>query len=214
MKLYSYFRSSAAYRVRIALALKNIEYDIIPVHLINNGGEHKLPEYAALNPQQLVPALQLDDSTVITQSLAILEYLEAIYPSPALLTGDAVQHAKIRAFCQAIACDIHPLNNLRVLKYLSHQFAISDEQKSAWYEHWVVDGFDAIEQMLDDHSQFCFGNTPTMADCCLVPQVYNTKRFDIDLSKYPNIVRVFENCMGLAAFISASPEQQMDAPKA
>lgn len=212
MKLYSYFRSSAAFRVRIALALKNLDYDIVPVHLVNNGGEQKSPEYAAVNPQKLVPALQLDDGTVLTQSLAIMEYLETAYPSPSLLTGDAVKDAKIRAFCQAIACDIHPLNNLRVLQYLTGNFAITDAQKADWYKHWIVEGFAALESQLDGNSRFCFGDTPTMADCCLIPQVYNAKRFDTDLSNYPKIVRIFDNCMALPAFVTASPERQIDAP--
>ncbi|MFW2176526.1 MULTISPECIES: maleylacetoacetate isomerase [unclassified Moraxella] len=210
MKLYSYFRSSASFRVRIALALKNIAVELQPIHLLKQGGEHKLPSYADLNPQKLVPVLQLDDGTVIGQSLAIMEYLEECYPTPALLEGDAVHKAKIRAFCQAIACDIHPLNNLRVLAYLNQQLHVTAEQKTEWYQHWVTLGFEAIEAMLGDDT-FCFGDTPSMADCCLIPQVYNAKRFDCDLTAFPKIVRIYEHCMSLPAFISASPEQQPDA---
>lgn len=213
MKLYSYFRSSAAFRVRIALALKNLDFEVIPVHLVKDGGEQKMPAYAELNPQKLVPALQINDETVITQSLAIMEYLESTYPSPALLPGDAINQAKIREFCQAIACDIHPLNNLRVLQYLTNNFEVTEEQKQSWYQHWIITGFNSIEVLIDAEGQYCFGDTPTLADCCLIPQVYNAKRFKIDLTQYTNISRVFNHCMQLPAFIDASPESQLDAPK-
>lgn len=213
MKLYSYFRSSAAYRVRIALALKNLPFDLVPVHLVNHGGEQKSPEYTSINPQQLVPALITDSGEVLTQSLAILEYLEETYPQTPLLPTDTVARAKVRALCQAIACDIHPINNLRVLKYLSHELQITDAQKNTWYRHWIDEGFMALEKMLTDSEDFCVANSPTLADCCLIPQVYNALRFDCDMTKYPKIWRIYQHCNTLAAFIDASPQQQRDAPK-
>jgi maleylacetoacetate isomerase len=169
MKLYSYFRSSAAYRVRIALNLKQLDYVIQPVHLLKN--EQQQESYIALNPSQLVPSL-IDQDQSFIQSLNILEYLEERYPSLPLLPTDLVERAKVRAFSQTIACDIHPLDNLRVLKYLKHELAVNDEQKNQWYQHWIIEGFKSLEmQLKDSNGQFCFGTQATFADCCLIPQV-------------------------------------------
>ena len=211
MKLYSYFRSSAAYRVRIALNLKNLSYEVIPVHLINNGGEQRSQAYTQLNPTQLVPTLSIGEAA-IGQSLAILEYLEEQFPQVPLLPKDALLRAHVRSFAQHIACDIHPINNLRVLQYLSQDLQISDEQKQAWYAHWIHKGFTALEtELAQRNTDFCFGDTPTIADCYLVPQVYNAQRFKLDLSAYPNILKVNHNCNQLPAFQLAAPEQQIDA---
>lgn len=211
MKLYGYFRSSAAYRVRIALNLKGLEADQLPVSLID--GEQQQDAYRALNPQGLVPALATEQG-LLTQSLAIIEYLESQHPTPALLPGDAWQQAQIRAFALSLACDIHPLNNLRVLKYLSGELAVADAQKSAWYSHWIQAGFAALEAQLADHAgDYCFGINPTLADVCLVPQVYNAKRFNVDLSAFPTILRITDHCNAQPAFQAAQPERQPDAPK-
>ncbi|NNP70249.1 maleylacetoacetate isomerase [Acinetobacter sp. Ac_5812] len=208
MKLYSYFRSSAAYRVRIALNLKALPYETEAVHLVKN--EQQLASYRALNPSQLVPTL-LDQDQTFTQSLSILEYLEERYPAKALLPKDLVQRAKVRAFAQSIACDIHPINNLRVLKYLQNDLAISNEQKTLWYRHWILEGFHSLEmQLQQSNGQFCFGSQPTFADCCLIPQVYNAKRFKIDLSAFPKIESIYQHCLTLPAFLNATPEQQPD----
>ncbi|ENW92334.1 maleylacetoacetate isomerase [Acinetobacter dispersus] len=208
MKLYSYFRSSAAYRVRIALNLKTLPYETEAVHLVKN--EQQLASYRALNPSQLVPTL-LDQDQTFTQSLSILEYLEERYPAKALLPKDLVERAKVRAFAQSIACDIHPINNLRVLKYLQNDLAISNEQKTLWYRHWILEGFHSLEMQLQhSNGQFCFGSQPTFADCCLIPQVYNAKRFKIDLSAFPKIESIYQHCLTLPAFLNATPEQQPD----
>jgi len=208
MKLYSYFRSSAAYRVRIALNLKALPYKTEAVHLVKN--EQQLASYRALNPSQLLPTL-LDQDQTFTQSLSILEYLEERYPAKALLPKDLVERAKIRAFAQSIACDIHPINNLRVLKYLQNDLAISNEQKTLWYRHWILEGFHSLEMQLQhSNGQFCFGSQPTFADCCLIPQVYNAKRFKIDLSAFPKIESIYQHCLTLPAFLNATPEQQPD----
>ncbi|ENX57786.1 MULTISPECIES: maleylacetoacetate isomerase [Acinetobacter] len=208
MKLYSYFRSSAAYRVRIALNLKALPYETEAVHLVKN--EQQLASYRALNPSQLVPTL-LDQDQAFTQSLSILEYLEERYPAKALLPKDLIERAKVRAFAQSIACDIHPINNLRVLKYLQNDLAISNEQKTQWYRHWILEGFHSLEMQLQhSNGQFCFGSQPTFADCCLIPQVYNAKRFKIDLSAFPKIESIYQHCLTLPAFLNATPEQQPD----
>ncbi|MCH7389717.1 maleylacetoacetate isomerase [Acinetobacter dispersus] len=208
MKLYSYFRSSAAYRVRIALNLKTLPYETEAVHLVKN--EQQLASYRALNPSQLVPTL-LDQDQTFTQSLSILEYLEERYPAKALLPKDLVERAKVRAFAQSIACDIHPINNLRVLKYLQNDLAISNEQKTLWYRHWILEGFHSLEMQLQhSNGQFCFSSQPTFADCCLIPQVYNAKRFKIDLSAFPKIESIYQHCLTLPAFLNATPEQQPD----
>lgn len=211
MKLYGYYRSSAAYRVRIALALKGLDAEPAPVHL--RKGEQNVPAYAALNPARLVPALA-DGQRVLTQSLAIIEYLDETHPEPALLPGDPAARARIRALAQSVACDMHPLNNLRVLRYLVRTLGLSDERKNDWYRHWIATGFSALEAMLTREAgtgAFCHGDGVTLADVCLVPQVYNAERFGCDLAPYPTIRRVTEACRTLPAFEAAAPERQPDA---
>ena len=211
MKLYSYFRSSAAYRVRIALNLKGLPAEIVPVHLVKNGGEQHSAEYRQLNASELVPTL-IDDTFALSQSLSILEYLDEKYPEPALLPEQLQQRALIRAFSQNIACDIHPLNNLRVLQYLQNVFALSEGEKSTWYKHWIELGMRSLEaQLTESNGQFCFGEQATFADCCLIPQVYNAKRFNIDVSAFPKIESIYQHCMTLDAFQQAAPEAQIDA---
>lgn len=211
MQLYTYFRSSAAYRVRIALNLKGLNADLIPVHLVNNGGEQHSEAYKALNPSELVPTFVEDDFN-LSQSLSILEYLDEQYPNVALLPQDAQQRALVRAFSLAIACDIHPLNNLRVLQYLTGTLNVTDEQKTVWYKHWVETGFITLEALLaESNGKFCFGDQATIADCCLIPQVYNALRFNIDLSAYPKIASIYQYCNTLAAFQNAAPEAQQEA---
>lgn len=208
MKLYSYFRSSAAYRVRIALALKGLDADILPINLLK--GEQKSDDYLAINPQGLIPSLQVDDA-VLSQSLAIMEYLEEVDNTVPLLPSDPVARASVRAMAQLIACEVHPLNNLRVLQYLTGELGVDDATKMTWYAHWIHQGFISLEAMLKQHAgQFCYGDTPTMADCCLIPQVYNAKRFNVELSSYPTIMRIYEHCNSLPAFIQAQPENQID----
>lgn len=210
MKLYSYFRSSASYRVRIALALKGLAYETVPVNLL--AAEQKSSEYKHVNPQGLVPALE-DGGQILGQSLAIMEYLDEAYPNtPALLPTDIKSRAIVRALAQLVACEIHPLNNLRVLQHLTGVMGLSENDKLAWYTHWIHAGFTMLEAELTQHAgKFCFGDTPTMADCCLVPQVFNAKRFDVELSAYPTINRIVEHCESLDAFIAASPAKQVDA---
>ena len=211
MKLYSYFRSSAAYRVRIALNLKGLPAEIVPVHLVKNGGEQHSAEYRQLNASELVPTL-IDDTFALSQSLSILEYLDEKYPEPALLPKQIQQRALIRAFSQNIACDIHPRNNLRVLQYLQNVFALSEGEKSTWYKHWIELGMRSLEaQLTESNGQFCFGEQATFADCCLIPQVYNAKRFNIDVSAFPKIESIYQHCMTLDAFQQAAPEAQIDA---
>ncbi|MDO4696866.1 MAG: maleylacetoacetate isomerase [Neisseria sp.] len=212
MKLYSYYRSSAAYRVRIALNLKQLPYEISTVHLLRNGGEQKTTEYAAVNPQQLVPTLE-DKGLLLTQSLAIIEYLDEAYPKTPLLPADSAGRAKVRILSHLIACDVHPLNNLRVLQYLKNCLGVGEQDKNTWYAHWIRQGLEAFEQHLKEPSagRFCYGDTPSMADCCLIPQLYNARRFQIDLSPYPNILRIEQECAGLPAFQTAAPENQPDA---
>lgn len=213
--LYSYWRSSAAYRVRIALNLKGMAYAIAPVHLVRDGGEQHHDDYRALNPLQTVPTL-VDGTHVIRESLAIIEYLEEAYPdTPRLLPRSARACARVRALAQMVACDIHPLGNLRVLQYLTRELGASDEQKLGWSRHWIEVGFKAIEAVLagSDHTgKFCEGDTPTLADCCLMPQVYNARRFGVSLPRYPTIVAIDAACGKLDAFRQASPEAQADAP--
>jgi maleylpyruvate isomerase len=213
LKLYTYFRSSAAYRVRIALNLKGVAYQAIPVHLLRGGGEQLQESYRAVNPSALVPALD-DGGTILTQSLAIMEYLEEVYPQPALLPQDAVSRAKARALALSIACDIHPVNNLRVLKYLKHTLRVSEQAKTDWYCHWVREGLAAVEAHLvqaQGAHAFCHGDAPGLADCCLVPQVFNAQRYSIDLTPYPTISAIHARCAQLAPFIAAHPAQQADA---
>ncbi len=213
MKLYDYFRSSASYRVRIGLHLKGLAYESVPVHLVRDGGEQLKADYRAVNPSALVPSLH-DDGATITQSLAILEYLDEMHPIAPLLPRDALGRARVRSLALTIACDIHPLNNLRVLKYLVKQAGLTEEAKNAWYVHWVQEGFAALEAHLagsPDTGRFCHGDTPTLADCLLVPQVFNAVRFNIDMTPYPAIMRIDAACRALPAFMAAHPSQQADA---
>lgn len=215
MKLYGYWRSSAAYRVRIALNLKGLSCEHHAVHLVKDGGQQHQTEYLALNPQALVPVL-VDDELVLTQSLAILEYLEERYPEPALLPADIQRRARVRALANLIACDVHPLNNLRVLQYLTHDMSQDTDARDHWYRHWITKGLTAFEMLLQQEqarrdSPFCDGESPTIADICLVPQVYNAKRFNVPLDDFPHIVRISQHCNRLAAFQDAAPERQADA---
>jgi maleylacetoacetate isomerase len=216
MKLYSYFRSSASYRVRIALNLKDLPYETIPVHLLKDGGEQFAPAYRELNPDALVPAL-VDDAAAgaaLTQSLAIIEYLEETHPQPALLPSAAVDRAFVRGLALSIACEIHPLNNLRVLRYLIRTLKVEEDAKNAWYRHWCEQGLAALETTLARDKrvgQFCFGDTPSLADCCLVPQIANAQRFNCDLSRMPTVMRINEACLALEAFQKAAPAKQPDA---
>ncbi len=213
MTLYSYWRSSAAWRVRIALALKALPHDIQPVHLLKDGGQQHQAGYRRLNPQARVPTL-LDGERVLTQSLAIIEYLDECYPEPPLLPATPRERARVRAMAQLVACDIHPVNNLRVLQRLEQQFGADGEAKTQWMHHWMGDGFDALEQMLADNpatGDFCEGDHPSLADLCLVPQLYNARRFQLDLSPWPEIRRIESNCLALPAFSDTAPEQQPDA---
>lgn len=217
MQLYTYFRSSASYRVRIALNLKGIDFDQIPVHLVKNGGEQFSELFRAINPESLVPAL-VDDhegqQIALSQSLAIIEYLEEKYPARPLLPKDISDRAYVRALSLAIACDIHPVNNLRILKYLSANFAATDEQKNAWYRHWCELGLQTFEQRLASDPRrglFCFGDQPGMADCCLIPQIYNAQRFQCDLSAMPIMMDINQRCLELDAFQRAAPAAQADA---
>ena len=211
MKLYTYFRSSAAYRVRIALALKGLAYDSAPVHLVRDGGQQHRPDYLAVNPQGLVPAL-VDGGRVITQSLAILEYLEEKHPKPALLPRDPAQRAQVRAACLAIACDIHPLNNLRVLNYLRQTLGQDETAVSTWYAHWIAAGFEGLEKSLQASAgAYCFGDTVTLADVCLVPQMANARRFKVDVTPCPLLSAICDRLGALPAFQQAVPENQPDA---
>lgn len=213
MKLYTYFRSSAAYRVRIALALKGIAAELAPVHLVNGGGEQFSAAYDGKNPQHLVPLLEHGE-LLLPQSLAIIEYLDETHPQPPLLPADARGRARVRALSQVIACDIHPIDNLRVLKYLTDKLGVSPEQKTDWYRHWVALGLEALERQVahaPETGRYCHGDQPTMADCCLVPQLYNARRFDCDLSPYPTLTAIAARCEALPAFASALPENQPDA---
>ena len=213
-QLYDYFRSSSSYRVRIALNIKNLDYEIIPIHLMNEGGQQLKAEYKAINPQGLVPTLvDTTQGITLTQSLAIIEYLEEQYPEPALLPGDPLQRAKIRACAQLIACEIQPMNNLRVLKYIKAPLQLSDDVKMQWYHHWITVGFDALEKILKQSysGAYCFGNQPTLADVCLMPQVYNALRFEFSLDDYPTIQRIHEHCTNQSAFEKALPENQTQA---
>jgi maleylacetoacetate isomerase len=211
VKLYGYFRSSAAYRVRCALALKNLEVETAFVHLMK--GEQYSPEYTRINPQNLVPVLE-DEGTLLYQSLAIMQYLDERYPDPPLLPADALGRARVRSLALLIACEIHPLNNPRVLNYLTGKFGISEDQKLEWYHHWVITGFTPLEKRLSTEPgtrRFCHGDTPGFADCVLVPQVANARRFKVDLSAFPIICRIDEACRELEPFHKAAPENQPDA---
>jgi maleylpyruvate isomerase len=213
IRLYSYFRSSASYRVRIALQLKGQAYETIPVHLLNHGGEQFAPAFSILNPQSLVPVMAVDEHH-LTQSLAMLEYLEERFPEPPLLPAGLVERAHVREIALAIACDIHPLNNLRVLRMLKQELGLSDEVKQRWIVHWIELGFAALETTLAasvQRGRFCYGDTPTMADCCLVPQIFNARRFEVDMTPYPTLVAIEQACQTLPAFQQAAPGAQPDA---
>lgn len=213
MKLHSYWRSSAAYRVRIALHLKQVGFETIPVHLLRDGGQQHHVDFQQRNPSELVPVLE-DDHVMLNQSLAIIEYLDETYPEPALLPKASLARARVRALALDIACDIHPLNNLRVLQYLTGPLALTEQQKLAWIQHWLAVGFTAFEQRLAcSAGQYCYGDSVSLADICLVPQVYNALRFNLALQPYPNISRIYQHCQQLAAFALAAPEQQPDAER-
>lgn len=213
--LYGYWRSSAAYRVRIALNLKAMDYAVVPVHLVRDGGEQHRDGYRRLNPLQLVPTL-VDGDAVLRESLAIIEYLDDAYPETLrLLPRTAAARARVRGLAQIVACDIHPVGNLRVLQYLQRELGVDDAQKGAWSQHWIEAGLDAIEALLasEGHAgRFCEGDAPTLADCCLVPQVYNARRFGVALDPYPTITRIDAACTEMDAFRRAAPEAQPDAP--
>ena len=204
MKLHSYFRSSASFRVRIALELKGLSYDYAAVHVAR--GDHKKPPYADLSADTLVPLLEIDGQR-LSQSMAIIEYLDEKHPAPALLPADALGRARVRALAQSVACDIHPINNLRVLKYLVKELKSGEDAKNNWYRHWCREGLVGFEKQLGQlpESKYCYGNTPTQADCCLVPQIFNAQRFDTDLSSLPRTMAAFDACMALPAFQKAQP---------
>ena len=213
MRLYSFFRSSASYRVRIALNLKGLAADYVPINLRKGDGEQYEPPYRTMNAQSLLPSLE-DGGHVLTQSLAILEYLEETHPQPPLLPRDPVARARVRSLALAVACEIHPLNNTRVLKYLLGPMHVSQETHDAWYQHWIDTGLSALETRLAherETGRFCHGDTPGMADCCLIPQLYNARRVRRDLSAYPTLLRIEQACLALEPFQRAAPERQPDA---
>ncbi|MDB5956703.1 maleylacetoacetate isomerase [Ramlibacter sp.] len=205
MKLHNYFRSSASFRVRIALALKGLGYEYLPVHLVK--GEHRQEKYAAVSPSQLVPTLELDDGQLLGQSMAIIEYLDETHPNPPLLPSDPLGRAHVRALAQLVACEIHPLNNLRVLKYLVRELKVDEEAKNTWYRHWVRSGLEMVERELQrlPAARYAYGDTPTLADCCLVPQIFNGQRFNVDFSGLTRTMAAFEACMQHPAFQQAQP---------
>jgi maleylacetoacetate isomerase len=208
--LYSYFRSSAAYRVRIAFNLKGLSFDTVAIHLQRDGGLNRKPAYRAINPQMRVPALRLDSGELITQSLAIIEYLDEVYPQPPLLPRGSLERAQVRALAQLVACDMHPLNNVGPLRYLKNELGQDQGKIDAWYHHWVREGFDALEAMVSP-GPYCFGADVTLADLCLVPQVANARRLKVPLDAYPRVVAIDAACAKLSAFEAARPENQPDA---
>lgn len=215
LQLYSYWRSSAAYRVRIGLNLKGLAYDLLPVHLARDGGEQHLPAYREVNPQALVPVL-CHGQRRIAQSLAILEYLDEMWPQPPLLPATARERARARALALLVACDIHPLNNLRVLQYFEREWNVPQPERDEWVRHWITGGFRAFEALLADNpstGDFCDGDLPGLADCCLVPQVYNARRYGVDMGAFPTLQRIEAACLALPAFDAARPERQPDAPQ-
>ena len=213
MKLYSYWRSSAAYRVRIALNLKGLEYEVIPVHLLKDGGQQYQAGYRSINPQGLIPAL-VDGDISLGQSLAIMDYLETRYPDPALYPEAPEERAFVQQLALVVACDIHPLNNLRVLKYIKHTLKLDDDAKNEWIHHWIKNGFTALETLLNSRNRqgpYCHGEQVTIADASLIPQIYNARRFEIVMDDFPTLVRIEQACMELDAFRRAAPENQTDA---
>ena len=211
MKLFTYFRSSAAFRVRIALNLKGLAYEPVFVHLVK--GDHRKPEYAGKYPQGLLPTL-VTQGQALSQSLAIIEYLDETHPHPALLPKDPAGRARVRSLALLVACEIHPLNNLRTLQYLKRGLGQTEEQVGTWYRHWIADGLGKLEADLAASSvagRFCYGDAPSLADCCLVPQIFNARRYDSDLTPYPSVMRVFDECMKLEPFARAQPSRQPDA---
>ena len=216
MQLYSYYRSSASYRVRVALNYKGLDYKNHGIHLVRNGGEQHTPAYRALNPQEQVPTL-IDDRFILTQSMAILEFLEEKYPKPHILPKEPEQRAYVRQLSLISVADIHPLNNLKVLTHLSNEFSVSQEQKTAWIHKWIRQGFDALETLLDRSpfrtGPYCCGDQITMADMCLIPQVYNAHRYEMPLDSWPLIAAIEQNCLKLKVFLDASPEHQPDTPE-
>jgi maleylacetoacetate isomerase len=213
MRHYGFFRSSASYRLRIGTNLKGLDVEYIPVHLSKGGGEQHLPQYVKLNPQHLVPALEVDGH-VLTQSMAILEYLDETRPEPPILPRDPAGRARVRALAQVVACDLHPINNLRVLNYLKGPLKVSEDATNEWYRHWVALGLEAMEALVAGHpatGTYCHGDTPTLADICLVPQIFNAQRFNCPLDKVPTLMRIHAACQKLDAFDRARPERQPDA---
>ncbi len=213
MKLYTFFRSSASYRVRIALNLKAIDCEQAPIHLRRGGGEQLMPAYTAINPQALVPTLE-DNGRILTQSLAIIEYLEETHPNPPLLPKDPADKALVRSMALVIACEVHPIQNLRVLNYVKATYNQTDEQVNKWAQHWIDLGLAALQEMIvaqPKRGKFCFGDVPTLADVCLIPQLGNARRYGCDLSKYPTILEIEKNCNAIPAFANAAPEKQPDA---
>jgi len=211
MKLYTFFRSSASFRVRIALNYKGLPYEPVIVSLPK--GEHAGPAFRAVNPQGLVPALE-DSGHVLSQSLAIMEYLDEAHPGPKLLPADPIARAYVRAFSQLVACEIHPMNNLRTLKYIKKTYNLDEEGVNSWYRHWIAEGFALMETFLleeGEHGRHVYRDQITMADCCLVPQVFNAQRYQCDLNPYPTVMRIFDECMKIEAFIAAQPSKQPDA---
>lgn len=215
LQLYSYWRSSAAYRVRIGLNLKGLPCEIVPVHLVQDGGQQHSDAYRAINPQELVPTLGHGQRR-LGQSLAILEYLDEVWPDRPLLPATARARQRVRALALLVACDVHPLNNLRVLQYFEREWNVPQPERDAWVKHWITDGFAAAEALLAEHpstGDFCEGETPTLADCCLIPQIYNARRFGVDMAAYPTLARIEAACLALPAFDAARPENQPDAPR-
>ena len=216
LKLYSYWRSSAAYRARIALNLKGLAHELIPVNLAHNGGQQHAPDFHEINPQELIPVL-VHGERQIRQSMAIIEYLEETFDGKRLLPVTARERARVRGLAQVVACDIHPLNNSRVLQYLEREFNTPLVERERWVRHWIELGFKALEEMLDRNpstGEFCEGDAPSIADICLVPQAYNALRFSVELKNYKTIARIYDACLKMEEFSAARPENQPDAPKA
>ena len=213
LQLYTYFRSSAAYRVRIALHFKGLPFESVPVNLLQGGGDQHSAQYRKVNPAELIPTL-IDHEHVLCQSMAIMEYLDEVHPEPALLPRNPVDRARVRALAQTVACESHPRNNLRVLLYLEHDLKVDALAKAHWYRHWITLGFYALESLLDNHPGtgiFCHGDTPGLADCCLIPQIANSRRFDTPLQAFPTLRRIEQACLALPAFQRAAPQLQPDA---